>query len=111
MPGKQVEQHLRKAGLRAALEDDLVVRQHRLEPAAQGVALHQHGGVHAALRRVLSHHTRSMQRRPYSFSESRSRARTSSTNSARSPPKLKTPCTSDAMHEVAAPAPGWRGCR
>ena len=43
------------------------------------------------------HHTRSTQRRPYMRSESRSRARISKTNSDRSPPKLKTPGTSEVI--------------
>jgi hypothetical protein len=44
---EQIEQHFGEAGLRAALEDHLVEGQHRFQPAAQRVALRQHGGVDA----------------------------------------------------------------
>jgi hypothetical protein len=48
------------------------------------------------------HQTRSTQRWPYSLSDSTSRARTSSTKSARSPPKLKTRGTSELSHHEVA---------
>ena len=51
--GEEIEQDFGESGLRAALEDHLVEGQHRFQPAAERVALRQHGGVDAQVGGVL----------------------------------------------------------